>query len=242
MISGRGNSWQRGIALVGALALAVAFVGFVRDPAGFASACLSTINGVSSKAAHLKEPFGAGVNVESRNPNLGVVPDFTLVERSGRSVTKSDLLGSYWVASFIFTRCATTCPMAVAQLAKLQTTLPESVRLVSFSVDPEHDSPGVLSTYAQGVGAELDRWLFLTGEKDIVYRCIREGFRLAVEENSDAEDGGQVTHSPRFALVDPKGRIRGYYESSNPSDMTRLVKDVDRLLDEGPKAVRAGPR
>ena len=242
MISGRGISWQRGIALAGALALAVGFVGFVRDPAGFASACLSTWNGVSSKSAHLKEPFGAGVNVESRNPNLGLVPDFTLTERSGRSVKKSDLLGSYWVASFIFTRCATTCPVAVAQLAKLQTMLPEAVRLVSFSVDPEHDSPAVLSAYAQQAGAGLDRWLFLTGEKELVYRCIREGFHLAVEENSDAQDGGQVTHSPRFALVDPKGRIRGYYESSNPSDMSRLVKDVDRLLGEDAKVVRAGPK
>lgn len=212
--------------------LSVSFWVF-QNRATLVAACLNTINGVTSKVAHLNEPFGMGASVVSRNPIVGIVPEFELTERSGRTVKKSDLLGSYWVASFIFTRCSTSCPMATAELATLQTQLPREVRLVSFSVDPEHDSPEVLSDYADRVGADTDRWLFLTGKKDDVYRYIREGFHLAVEENRDATPGLEVMHSPRFALVDPKGRIRGYYESNDREELDRLRSDIARLLNRG---------
>lgn len=214
---------------VAAVFVAGASVWVYHNRETLAAACLHTVNGVSSKLAHLNQPFGSGTTVESRNPILGIVPDFSLTERSGRTVQKSDLLGEYWVASFIFTRCVSSCPIATRELAKLQDDLPESVQLVSFSVDPEHDSPEVLADYAEKMGAKVDRWLFLTGEKESIYRSIREGFHLAVEENKDAGPGFEVTHTPRFALVDPKGRIRGYYESSNPDDLVRLREDVARL-------------
>ena len=165
-----------------------------------------------------------------QNPVLGVVPDFRFTEAGGRTVTNADLRGSFWVASFVFTRCATTCPMTVMELAGLQKDLPSQVRLVSITVDPEYDSPEVLSDYAGKVGAEVDRWLFLTGNKDDIYRTIREGFRLAVTENPDGKPGWEVTHSPRLALVDAEGRIRGYYESGEEEDVARLRRDVDRLL------------
>lgn len=175
---------------------------------------------------------GMGSNAGHENPVMGTVPDFSLTERSGKTVAKSDLLGRFWVASFVFTRCATSCPVAVSELAKLQADLPEDVRLVSFSVDPEYDSPSVLADYAEKVGADVDRWLFLTGEKSAIYSYIREGFHLAVQQNPEPRPGLEVTHSPRFALVDPKGRIRGYYDSSNPDDLGRLRKDVRRLYKE----------
>jgi cytochrome oxidase Cu insertion factor (SCO1/SenC/PrrC family) len=198
------------------------------------AACLSTIRGVTSRVAHVNTPFGVGSAVESGNPVLGVVPDFALTERSGATVRRSDLLGDYWVASFIFTRCATSCPMAVNQLASLQSDLPREIRLVSFSVDPEYDSPQVLADFAEKNGADVRRWLFLTGDKTSIYRAVREGFHLAVEENENATPALAVTHTPRFALVDPKGRIRGYYDSSDPGDLGRLRADVKRLLAPGP--------
>ncbi len=215
------------LALVG---VGIAFVWLFQNRDTLVAACLRTIDGVTSTVAHLNEPFGIGTTVVPKNPIHGIVPDFTLVERSGRSIQKSDLLGSYWVASFIFTRCATSCPMTVRGLAGLQDDLPHEVRLVSFSVDPDYDSPAVLAEYADRVGANVDRWLFLTGDKATIRRCIREGFHLAVEENKDGTPGWEVTHSPRLALVDPKGRIRGYYESSDTSELKRLRDDIARLL------------
>ena len=229
MISSR-SRMQKGVWLIGIAGLAVMTTWVFQNRATLAAACLRTVNGISSKVAHLNEPFGAGTAVRPKNPVLGIVPDFSLTERSGRNVQKSDLLGGYWVASFIFTRCATSCPIASSQFTKLQADLPEEVSLVSFTVDPDYDSPEVLSEYAKSYRADPDRWLFLTGEKNALYKNIREGFHLTVESNADAPAGFAVTHTPRFALVDDKGRIRGYYGSSEPEDMIRLRKDVMRLL------------
>jgi len=173
--------------------------------------------------------LATGDATQPENPVLGAVPDFSLTERSGRTIKKSDLLGSFWLASFVFTRCTTSCPVAVTALGELQRDLPKSVRLVSFSVDPEYDSPDVLAEYAEKAGADLTRWLFLTGEKTSMYKTIREGFHLGVEGNDEGVAGSEVTHSPRFALVDPKGRIRGYYDSADPIDLIRLRDDVKRL-------------
>lgn len=234
MATGRRDLPRKGTLVLALVGVAAASAWGFQNRAMLAAACLRTVNGVTSKMAHLNQPFGMGANVETKNPLLGTVPDFALTERSGRSIRTSDLLGSYWVASFVFTRCSTSCPMATAELASLQTDLPKDVRLVSFSVDPEHDSPQVLSTYADRFGADVDRWLFLTGDKASMYRLVREGFHLAVEENPDGSPGSEVTHTPRFALVDPKGRIRGYYESADPADVARLRGDVERLRGREP--------
>jgi cytochrome oxidase Cu insertion factor (SCO1/SenC/PrrC family) len=229
-LSFKSNSFPRGVVAIVAAILTTASLWVFLNRETLAAACLSTVNGISSKMAHLSQPFGSGTVVQPKNPVLGIVPDFALTERSGRIVERDDLLGSYWVASFIFTRCVSSCPMVVGELTQLQEELPEEVRIVSFSVDPDHDSPEVLSSYAEKIGADPDRWLFLTGEKETIYKQVREGFRLAVQEEAGAEPGWEVTHSPRFALVDPKGRVRGYYESSDPAERVRLRQDVERLL------------
>ena len=229
MIFRRHNFFIKGVLVISILAIGGVSVWAFQNRDAIVAACLNTVDGVTSKLAHLSQPFGIGSTVEPKNPVLGIVPDFTLTERSGRQVGKSDLLGGYWVASFIFTRCVTSCPKAATALAELQTQLPDDVTLVSFSVDPEYDSPDVLTEYAEKVGANVDRWLFLTGETVSMHKYIREGFHLAVQPNSDADPGWEVTHSPRFALVDPKGRIRGYYESSDPEELLRLREDVGRL-------------
>lgn len=231
MASARGVSLYKSVLVVGAVVLVGISTWAYQNRDTLIAACLNTVGGLTSKVAHLNKPFGLGSTVEPKNPVVGIVPEFTLTEQHGRAVGKADLLGSFWVASFIFTRCVTTCPHTVATLSELQSELPKAVRLVSFSVDPNHDTPDVLDEYAKSAGADLDRWLFLTGDQEAMYRYIREGFLLAVEENDDGNPGWEVTHSPRFALVDPKGRIRGYYDSSDEEDVARLRSDVLRLYE-----------
>ena len=132
----------------------------------------------------------------------GEVPDFSLVERSGRPVRLSDLAGSPWIVDFVFTNCTGPCPLLTRRMAGLQgplTGLPD-VRLVSITVDPERDTPKVLSDYAQRYGADGERWLFLTGNKEDVYSLIREGFKLVVEEGGGS-GSHQMIHSVRFGAV-----------------------------------------
>jgi cytochrome oxidase Cu insertion factor (SCO1/SenC/PrrC family) len=115
-------------------------------------------------------------------PRLWEVPDFALIERSGQSVTRADLLGKVWIASVIFTRCVDECPLVSSHMARLQDALAAEpdVRLVSITVDPAYDTPEILTRYAQSFAAQPQRWLFLTGDKATIYRLVREGFRLGL--------------------------------------------------------------
>jgi cytochrome oxidase Cu insertion factor (SCO1/SenC/PrrC family) len=120
---------------------------------------------------------------------LGTVPDFALQERSGVVVRKQDLLGKVWLVAFIFTQCAEECPLMshrMAQLQELYRAEPD-FRLVSITVDPEHDTPAVLSQYAGSFGAHPQRWLFLTGEKAAILLLARDGFHLGVVDRRAAQ-------------------------------------------------------
>lgn len=171
-------------------------------------------------------------------PVLGAVSDFALTERSGRTVTRADLAGYVWVADFVFTRCPGPCPLMTAQLVQLQRSLaaPSLVRLVSFTVDPEYDTPPVLSAYADRFGAARERWWFLTGPKQTIYTLATQGFHLGVQENPPENrlpGEGPIFHSTRYVLVDAQGRIRGYYNSEDSDHvLSRLLRDVAILLRE----------
>lgn len=189
--------------------------------------------------------FGlGGRRPASEGPARGVgvfweVPDFSLVERSGRQVTRADLKGKVWIATFFYTRCRDTCPLQMAEMARLQAALEDrdGVRLVAISVDPDHDTPAVLARYAERFNADPERWLFLTGRRDGIRRLAQEGFRLsAVTAEPVLDTSGKydplILHSARFVLVDGQARIGGYYESTDPEAMRRLREDLLRLLQE----------
>jgi cytochrome oxidase Cu insertion factor (SCO1/SenC/PrrC family) len=163
----------------------------------------------------------------------GSVPQFWLVERSGKTTTLADLRGSIWIADFIYTTCQDTCPMQTAEMAQLQEQWKDraGLKLVSFSVDPEKDTTTVLSRYAERYKADAQRWLFLTGAKEEISRLVQEGFRLsAVALPGDGNVGSVIMHSPRFVLIDKQAQIRGYYDSRDPEAIQRLKNDVATLI------------
>ncbi|MEA2626579.1 MAG: hypothetical protein QOD06_2624 [Candidatus Binatota bacterium] len=159
----------------------------------------------------------------------GVVPEFSLVERSGRPVRMADLRGTPWVASFLFTRCSGSCPTLSRELGRLERRLGSRARLVSFTVDPTHDTPEILRRYAEQVGAPSSRWLFLTGDRAALHDVVQQGFRLSIAEEPSADPGEAVTHSSRVALVDRDGRIRGYYLTTEEGWADRVLGDLDAL-------------
>lgn len=165
------------------------------------------------------------------------VGSFSLTERSGKTITEKDLNGKVWVASFVFIRCTQGCPQVTATMQKLQEEFKdkEDFRLVTFTVDPKHDDTEKLKKYAEHFDADPKRWLFLTGEQEQIYKLLREGFRVGVEENTGEKrtPGNEVTHSTRLVLVDREGHIQGYYEglpaSSSELDETTF-RDSQRNL------------
>jgi protein SCO1/2 len=162
-------------------------------------------------------------------PDYSVVPEFSLTERSNRPVARQDLVGHVWVADFIFTHCSGICPAMSSNMEKLQNKLPKEIRLVSFSVDPQNDTPEVLSEYANRYNADPERWLFLTGEQEAIQKLSIGGFKLALDPSSGTE-AEPITHSSRFVLVDREGHIRGYYGTEDPGALDRLIADANKLL------------
>lgn len=178
-------------------------------------------------------------------PILSEIPDFTLTDQWGETVSRADLLGAPWVADLIFTRCVLACPVMTGKMAILDRRLPGGagaeeggngatppVRLVSISVDPEHDQPDVLADYAEGFNAS-DRWLFLTGDRSEIVRVAGEGLRLGFDPNprlTPLEPGDNIYHSTKFVLVDAEGRVRGYYDAMEGDDpLAELERDLSTL-------------
>jgi protein SCO1/2/putative membrane protein len=165
--------------------------------------------------------------------DLGDIGDFHLTDQEGKTVTRADLLGKVWVASFIFTRCHGECVEITQTLAELQRRLGKQhdVVLVSFTVDPEHDTPEVLKAYASQKGADPDQWLFLTGDKTALDRLIVESFHQGVARagSTDGKDY-DVTHSSSLVVVDHMGRFRGYINGTEPQDLPRLCVKLQWLV------------
>lgn len=164
-------------------------------------------------------------------PVLAELPNFQFTERDGSRVGRAELLGEPWVADFIFTRCAIYCPRLTARMKELRQSLPPNVRTVSFSVDPDYDTPEVLSAYAVTWGIEGRDWLFLTGPRDAMWSLIRQGFLQPVEEQPEVT-GSPILHSNRFVLVDGAGRMRGLYDAFEEGAFDHLRHDLATLDSE----------
>ncbi|HZR78554.1 MAG TPA: SCO family protein [Chthoniobacterales bacterium] len=165
--------------------------------------------------------------------SYGAVPEFTLTNQDGKDFGSADLRGRIWIADFVYTTCPGPCPMISNRMSELQEPLKNTdVHLVSFSVDPEKDTPKVLQGYAEKLGAEQGRWDFLTGPKSTIYNLSRNGFKLAASDGSETQ--GQPVHSTRMILVDRKGEIRGYYDAVEADAITKLIADTSHLLREQP--------
>ncbi len=166
--------------------------------------------------------------------SYGTVPSFQLTNQNGQPFGSAQLAGKIWIADFVYTTCPGPCPMISSRMSELQKPLEKTdVHLVSFSVDPEKDTPEVLRGYAEKLQAEPERWDFLTGPKSAIYQLSHDGFKLAVSDGSDVQ--GIPVHSTRMVLVDRHGQIRGYYDATEPEAVTKLLADTNHLLREQPK-------
>lgn len=166
-------------------------------------------------------------------PVLTAMPGFRLTDQDGRAFGSDELTGQVWVANFIFTRCPTICPELTAKMKLLEerTHDQEGVHLVSFSVDPDHDTPEVLSDYRAKHGSDCPQWSFLTGTVEQVKVAIEDGLRVEMGNDGVVLDVNSVLHGPHFVLVDDQSRIRGYYDVSAEDGMDRLQEDVGRLTE-----------
>lgn len=155
--------------------------------------------------------------------------DFSLTDRTEETVTKQTLSGKEWVAGFIFTRCKGPCPAVVGQMKLLQERT--GVTLVTFSVQPEVDTPAVLRSFSKtyvsdakpDANGQTPKWYWLTGDRAQIYNLIGKSFRLPVAETK-GPDGPDVIHSFNLMHVDENGRVLGKYNALEEGEMVLLRK------------------
>jgi protein SCO1 len=169
----------------------------------------------------------AGCSSKPPLPTYGMVSDFSLTDSNGAAFSSKALEKHVWIADFIYTTCPGPCPRMSSQMLQAQKAIAsDAIRFVSFTVDPQHDTPTVLAAYAKHFEADPAKWFFLTGDIAAINHLSRDVFRLAATD-------GTLEHSTRFILIDGQSRIRGFYSSLEKDIMPRLIDDTRQLLKEG---------
>ena len=165
------------------------------------------------------------------------IADFEFTERSGKTVSKKDLLGHPWIAGFIFSNCAGPCYKVSSAMRQLQDEFlnDTDLRLVSFTVDSERDTPEVLTKYAQAFHADSDKWLFLTGDKAKIYHLIWGSFLMPVQEETGErrKPGFEFIHTTNVLLVDEKGVVQGKWSSTDEAEFGKMRRELRKRLRKG---------
>ncbi len=178
--------------------------------------------------------YGQGVLADS---SAFTVPKFSFINQDSLEVSHRDYEGHIYVCDFFFTTCPSICPIMSSQMSRLQGLLDQKgllgdVKLLSHTVDPEHDQPSVLKEYAQRIGAQLEHWNFVTGAQEDLYDQARHGYFMTALE-SDTAAGG-FFHSDNFVLIDQKMHIRGYYDGTSTKEVDQLLLDIEQLAKQEP--------
>ena len=162
------------------------------------------------------------------------IADFAFTNQNGKIITQKDYENTIYVADFFFTTCPTICPKMTDNMVWLQNQLKNNpkVKLLSFSVTPDIDTPEVLKKYALEKGVDDVRWNLVTGNKKDIYYLARKSY-LAVKTGKP-EELYDMVHTENFILVDKIKRIRGFYDGTNLDQPTNdpKTKNMKQLLED----------
>lgn len=160
------------------------------------------------------------------------IKPFHLIDQDGDSVFLKDVAGKVVLADFFFTTCGSICPKMSTQMQRVQEAFKDDDRvlLLSHSVTPEADSVPVLKAYAQEYGVDHRRWRLLTGDRKQIYNLARTSYFAALDEGDGGPD--DFVHTENFVLVDPQGRLRGFYDGTKADEADRAMEDMRTLLKE----------
>ncbi len=161
-------------------------------------------------------------------PVLSKVPDFTFTNENGKSFGSQDLKGKVYIANFMFTSCQTVCPNLLGKIQTVQHRIRgviDRAAIITFTVDPENDTPEVLYSKAREMKANPNVWRFLTAPLSDTKKLLIEGFKVPVGDKVMAENIMDVAHSNKLVLVDQEGQIRGYY-ATEKDDLNKMMIDI----------------
>lgn len=157
------------------------------------------------------------------------IADFELIDQDGKTFTQAQLTGKYYVSDFFFTTCPNICKDMSAQLVRVQKATKENdeFMIVSHTVQPEVDSAETLKAYAELYEADPNKWVFLTGDKKMIYDLARKSYFAATTDGDGGVD--DFIHTENFVLVDKEKRIRGFYDGTSKESVDQLIEDIEIL-------------
>lgn len=188
--------------------------------------------------------FGSCTLNENRLPIFGersvkgtdtvyhVIAPFRFMDQDSAAVTNETFRDKIYVADFFFTSCRTICPIMKTQMLRVYKATADmnDVLLLSHTIDPEYDTVALLHDFASRLGVTSNRWHFVTGAKDSIYKIAQTSYFATAMEDRTEPDG--FIHSGAFLLIDKKGRIRGKYDGTKEDDVNRMITDIKKLRRE----------
>lgn len=174
-------------------------------------------------------PYLGNHDINGQDTVYHTIPDFAFVNQDSNMVTNETFEGKVYLADFFFISCPTICPKVKKQMLRIYDKYKdkEELMLLSHTIDPKRDTVGRLKQYAQNLGVDDGKWMFVTGEQDRIYEIADDYMSIARE---DPEAPGGFDHSGWILLIDKEGHIRSFADGTNPEKVDQLMKDIDWLL------------
>jgi protein SCO1 len=197
---------------------------------------LAVISGLLfASCAEKKEaalPIFGEKEVQGNDTIYHTIADFKFVDQDSAFVTNDTFKDKIYVADFFFTSCRTICPIMKTQMLRVYDSIQNDpdVLLLSHSIDPEYDTVGLLHDYAERLGVKSNKWHFVTGSKEDIYKIAQTSYFATAMEDKSEPDG--FIHSGAFLLIDKDKRIRGKYDGTKEEDVNRLLLEIQRLKKE----------
>ncbi|WP_276367006.1 SCO family protein [Chryseolinea sp. H1M3-3] len=163
------------------------------------------------------------------------IADFKFIDQDSAEVTNNTFKDKIYVADFFFTSCRTICPKMKTQMLRVYDSVENDsdVLLLSHTIDPDYDTVGLLHDFAEKLGVKSDKWHFVTGNKEEIYKIAQTSYFATAMEDKAEPDG--FIHSGAFLLIDKQKRIRGKYDGTIEADVNRLLEDIKKLKKEDEK-------
>lgn len=192
----------------------------------------SLLLGACTQKKEEKLPIFGERMVEGKDTVYHTIPEFRFIDQDSTVVTNETFRNKIYVADFFFTSCRTICPIMKTQMLRVYDSIQhdQDVLLLSHTIDPEYDTVALLHDFAERLGVKSDKWHFVTGMQDSIYRVAQTGYFATALEDKSEPDG--FIHSGAFLLIDKDKRIRGKYDGTKDEDVNRLLADIRRLRKE----------
>ncbi|HMR57904.1 MAG TPA: SCO family protein [Cyclobacteriaceae bacterium] len=160
------------------------------------------------------------------------IAPFQFVDQDSTVVTNATFKDQIYVTDFFFTSCRTICPIMKTQMLRVYQATAEmpDVKILSHTIDPEYDTVALLHDFAKRLGVTDNRWRFVTGVKDSIYKIAQTSYFATAMEDKSEPDG--FIHSGAFLLIDKKQRIRGKYDGTKEEEVNKLIADIKKLRRE----------